>query len=258
MPSCRTIMPPAFIRWPPYTFTPRRCALLSRPFFVEPPVQGAGVRYCWASANLAFLRRQAVLLSRRLFLPKDELCSHSAALLCLSSRLGNARTLGCKRRRVHTLDHKRPQRAVPCAGHPPPFLCAHSTSAGATGLRTVAGRDACSLRPEKWQHPAPSCSPEKQLARDIAVPQPPSRTQASGEYAGCRLACGRGNPKTPHWLQIPGPHVAAQRHKLRGTWRLPKWPACMQLGLGMLLGDLVADFLLHKLLCQQVQRQKAP
>ncbi len=30
-------MPPAFTRWPPYTFTPRRCALLSLPFFVDPP-----------------------------------------------------------------------------------------------------------------------------------------------------------------------------------------------------------------------------
>ena len=30
-------MPPAFTGWPPYTFTPRRLALLSRPFLVDPP-----------------------------------------------------------------------------------------------------------------------------------------------------------------------------------------------------------------------------
>ena len=36
VPSCLTMMPPAPIGCPPYTFTPRRLELESRPFFVEP------------------------------------------------------------------------------------------------------------------------------------------------------------------------------------------------------------------------------
>ncbi len=36
VPSCLTMMPPAPIGCPPYTFTPRRLELESRPFFVDP------------------------------------------------------------------------------------------------------------------------------------------------------------------------------------------------------------------------------
>jgi len=41
VPVWRTMMPPAFTGWPPYTFTPRRLALLSRPF-----CDGSGASAC--------------------------------------------------------------------------------------------------------------------------------------------------------------------------------------------------------------------
>src|SRR5689334_6735616 len=37
MPTWRTMMPPALICSPPYTFTPRNCALEPRPLRDEPP-----------------------------------------------------------------------------------------------------------------------------------------------------------------------------------------------------------------------------
>ena len=76
-------------------------------------------------------------------------------------------------------------------------------------------RDACSLRPDKWLHPAPSCNPGKQLARDIAVPRPPrcSAPTSFCEHAEAQCLAWRveGHPVTPNGSNIldhvwrPGP-----------------------------------------------------
>ena len=123
--------------------------------------------------------------------------------------------LGCKRRSVRIASHRQPQRVVPCARHPPPFLCAHSTSAGAIGLKTVDGRDACSLRPEKWLHPAPSCSPVKQLARDIAAPQAPSRNQAPAFFGNRCLAVWTRQSGKP--LNVDGVSYGGQGQPAAGN-----------------------------------------